>query len=657
MVENTHPIERAKSAITDRPLVAVDLALQALGATRGHRSDEETTYYVDVLAEGVLSASGSPSARDADLVGAMLAGGTSDSLAVAALLRLLVLDEDVVTQDERLRPTIGLLDRFLAARLYKNAGVAVKDQAFEKRAKLRNLVAEHEIALQSHIDSFGSLDALAVFRQQLSKLFKDQVSQVVVRPFTPGVTIQTLNEVLTAVQAVVEADDANAVEKVEEARQRCLDLQNKARDIGTAYARDLVAALAERLIDLVVDSLRVRGLADPAELTVTARPKRYPLGVAGAPIVLRLDVKNNGSGQAREAELAIEGEQRVALDDAQRSLGLVAPGERRVDVRGRVVEATTSEVVLVRLTWRDPDGTERESETLVDLDGQPTHVDWAALEYADPYPLEAVTDVDSFVGREAVLRVLTKRVLGGTPGNARIQGQRRVGKTSVANALPARVDSVKPGLYRFITLQSGDYNANTAEATVDRLGRMVANHLKASDPRLSSLSTSGFDAGLSPLTELFAEAVVLAPEVRFVLIIDEFDAMPHPELYDKGPIATALFQTLRSLGSKPNLGIILIGGERMRFVVATHGQALNRFELVPVDYFGDDQYDDYVSLVRAPVADSLTVSDAAVRYLHTATAGNPWLTKSIASEMFDRHRANRDSDVELEDMEDRKSVV
>lgn len=133
--------------------------------------------------------------------------------------------------------------------------------------------------------------------------------------------------------------------------------------------------------------------------------------------------------------------------------------------------------------------------------------------------------------------------------------------------------------------------------------------------------------------------------------------MPHPELYDYGPVATALMQTLRSLGSKPNVGIMLIGGERMRFVIATHGQALNRFQLVPVDYFDEAHYDDYVALLREPVAGWLSIDDAAVQLLHSQTAGNPWITKTIAGHLFERHRSNRDGDVRVDDMADAIAIA
>src|SRR5436309_338071 len=138
--ELAHPIDRAERLISSDPLFATDLALTALGATSGHRSEPETQHYLEVLARAVMTASGCSAQSGRDPVEAMLAEGKCDHLACAALLRLLVLDEDVFTRDSRLRGTIALFDRVLAGRLYKAANVSTKSQAYEKRAGLRNVV-------------------------------------------------------------------------------------------------------------------------------------------------------------------------------------------------------------------------------------------------------------------------------------------------------------------------------------------------------------------------------------------------------------------------------------------------------------------------------------------------------------------------------------
>jgi hypothetical protein len=647
-----NPIVSAEAELKTNPLRAVDYALHAIGLTKGHRSTSQTEHYLEVLARAILNANSCSLANEEDPVESMLSSPACDQLACAALMRLLVLDEDVFTEDQRLRSSTSLFDRTVGARLYSGLDISTKTQPFEKRAALRQSVAEHEHELIGHVDSLGSLSALAPFRQQLSKLFKDPYTQLVVWPFIPGITLHTFTEVLTAVQAVAESNDASLPANAEQATDLCTELRTQADSIGTTYAQSVLGTLGATLATLVRGEVRERGLADPAELTVSMKPKRFPLQQKGSRVLIRLEVTNHGPGQAKDVFVSVEDHQQINFEQRERSVGILPACTRIIGFVGTVLAPSDGEVVLVQYSWRNSDGEQRTEEQVLELSSQEGSVDWQALEYEDPYPLEAVTDLDAFVGRDALLTDLTKGVLASTPGNARIQGQRRVGKTSIANALEERVERLRPGAYRFIYLESGDYSQSTTKDTVRRLGELLADGVRQSDPRLGSLAMPDFDGGISPLTEFFAQSGRIAPELKFVIVLDEFDAMPHGEIYDHGPVGTAFFQTLRSLGSKSNLCFILVGGERMRYIIAVHGQALNKFRLIPVDYFDDEHYQDYLQLVREPVQGILEFDDRAIQVLHQQTAGNPWLTKSIARRLFDRQRSARDSHVTADDMQE-----
>src|SRR3954467_15040777 len=79
-----HPIESAREALEERPLLAVDMALSALGVTRGHRSVEESAEYLDVLADAVLAAGNCREAEDGeDPVALMLEDRGCERLACA----------------------------------------------------------------------------------------------------------------------------------------------------------------------------------------------------------------------------------------------------------------------------------------------------------------------------------------------------------------------------------------------------------------------------------------------------------------------------------------------------------------------------------------------------------------------------------------------
>jgi hypothetical protein len=586
-------------------------------------------------------------------VATMLADRRCDRLACAALLRLLVFDDALFSEDRRLLGAPALFDRVVARTLYADAGLTVKDQSFQKRDRLRTLVADHEQGLIGHVRSLRSGEGMTAFRPAFGKLFNSKVNRAVVLPFLPGdVTHQTFDELLAGCAAVLECTDATMLVDAEEVGERCRELAAEGEVLGTFYADELMVGFTETLAQLVRSHVSESGFSDPAELKLSLRAKRFPLAEPGRPVTVRLDLVNHGRGQAQEVSVEIEGGGTIAYETTLRTIGLLGPGERVVEFPGtvtaRVGDAIESDVLITRLRWRDPDGTEQIDEDILTVPAQEGDRDWDRLSFTEPYSLSPVTAPEDFAGQRGAVRDLTKTVL--QMGCARIQGEKRVGKTSLANAVREPITERAQRPIAFIALEAGDFNANTAEATVERLGGLIAEQVCRADRRLAGLPAPDLADGLSALTGLFATAEALVPELGFVIVLDEFDALPHPALYRHEPLGDALFQTLRSLGGKSNVSFVLIGGERMKWVIATHGQALNKFRLVPLDYLGADQRDDYAELVRSPVRDSLAFSEEAIDLLHAETAGNPWISKLLLSQLFERQVARRDADVQIDDV-------
>jgi hypothetical protein len=646
-----HPIERAESAIATEPLLAVDIALLAFGQTRGHRSTWETNHYYDVLGRAVCRASGLSSPPKGEGFRLMLNEPICHGLACAALLRLLALDEEAL-EGEGLRGTVPLFDRVAGTRLYGALSISKKSQTYEKTEALRGAMARSEAAIQEHIDSLSTLGALSAFQGELKRLLNDKVAQFAIAPFLPSqITSHTISELIASVQAVVGSPDSDLLEHAESAVEVCEHFRETAAALPTAYSTSMLVSLADKLLALVRVFIREKGLTDPASVDFAISEKHYPLHHVGSDIVLRLDITNSGKGLARDVVVSIEHDPVVAFQETVRFLDQLPPSSRRVDFPGSIVASSGDTAVEVRVTWKDPDGSEHENSRIEDLTASPHIVKCEELANENPYPLSPVSKVGLFVGRETILATLTKLVLGATPDNARIVGQRRVGKTSIVRTLEERLREQHPGTFIFIYVESGDFTANTAEKTIEALGSVIARRILKSDSRFSGITIPSFENGLAPLTEVIERAAELAPDKKLIIALDEFDVMPQPELYGRGPIATALFQTLRSLGGKENAGIIIIGGERMRFILADQGTPLNLFKHIPVGDFTEDQFDDYRALLVEPVKDWLHYDEPAVRLLFHETGGNPWITKHIAREIFQRAIANHDCDIRAEDVE------
>jgi hypothetical protein len=646
-----HPIECAARLTDDEPMLAVDWALRAFGDTRGSRSDSETAHYLDILGSAILRASGVARERGERPMDCVFGETRCDAIATASLLRMLVLDDGLFENQQLRSRTFALFDRQLASRLYARLNLSVKSQTFEKRDALRSATESHETALLSHVESLHSLTAVAAFRQRLFQLFKDQYTQVCMAPFLPPtVNQQLLSELLGATDACVAADDEHLLLEVERATQLLDSAEAEVVAFPTSYCQSLLGVLQGQLRDLLARHVRERGLADPASIKIELRPKSYPLRVEGAAVVLRIDVRNGGPGHATDLELTVEGHQLVVFDQEIVRLGRLQPGSEEVHLRGRVCKGGDSDAILIRLSWRNPDGATNSVEEILELKAQTREVPWERLEYQQAYSLDPVKEASQFAGRKTILRELSKIVLGNEPGNFTIDGQKRVGKTSLAYALRDAVAAVRPEVYGFIFLECGDFNLNTAEDTLARLGTRICEMVKDDTPAARDIEIPNLGQGLAPLTDFFEEVGRRTPERRFVVVLDEFDAMPHPELYDLGRIGSTFFQTLRSLGGKPNLAFGLIGSERMVPVLNAQEQHVNKFRRVQVDYFDDAQREDYALLVREPVKEWLEVDDSAIRQLYQDSAGNPYITKAVGITLFDRAIAARDCDVRVDDV-------
>jgi hypothetical protein len=143
------------------------------------------------------------------------------------------------------------------------------------------------------------------------------------------------------------------------------------------------------------------------------------------------------------------------------------------------------------------------------------------------------------------------------------------------------------------------------------------------------------------------------PQRRFVIVLDEFDEI-HPELYRFVALAEVFFSNLRTLSAKPNIAVVLVGGENMPFIISAQGDQLNKFIREPLDYFScNNEWDDFVELVRQhrqPNTIPLNWYDAAPTELFNITNGHPYYTKLLCARVFQNAVADRDSEITVDEV-------
>jgi hypothetical protein len=89
----------------------------------------------------------------------------------------------------------------------------------------------------------------------------------------------------------------------------------------------------------------------------------------------------------------------------------------------------------------------------------------------------------------------------------------------------------------------------------------------------------------------------------------------------------------------------------MPYIMDRQGQKLNRFARIGLDYYSrEDEWDDYVQLVRQPTHDILTWHDEAISEVFNVTNGNPYFTNIICAELFSSAVRDRDADITTDEV-------
>lgn len=375
--------------------------------------------------------------------------------------------------------------------------------------------------------------------------------------------------------------------------------------------------------------------------------KRYPLHRVDEILTITVPMMNNGPGMAADVVVELDcGEaSTIVLDTDEIRLGDIPPGEFAISFKAMVVEAAATVDMAMQLSWSQLFGEPQSVALNVRLAAQDPSIDWRALEQLDPFSLEEA-DSAQFVGRSAKVQATGNRLLKAQMSSTYITGQKRVGKTSLAKAVLRYIaaQSKPPIVYETTYLEWGEYSTADARSTVKALGDHLFAFLREHLPIDVTLPTPNFDGSLAPLNVIAKTLESKAPDKRFVIVLDEFDEI-HPEMYRFGALAEVFFANLRTLAARKNLAFILVGGEKMPFIIGAQGDQLNKFVREPLDSFSRaDEWTDFVQLATDPVKD-MNWEESALNELFTLTNGHPYYTKLLCGKVFANAVAQRDTEI------------
>lgn len=543
------------------------------------------------------------------------------------------------------RPRImSLFDAYFVDDIYRDSKINKDAQAHEKFSPLCEFLRKQEAALGKALDELTSLDRLNAHRNKLMSELNRKTSKALFSPFLPVNAEAQLNELYRLVESYLQhRDDLGIVDArtrlIAEAQQFIPSVKSR----GTIYSEWLAERVGQQLITLADEDFRSNKAAQPANVLIEARDKKYPFHNASARINLSLVARNVGSGYAHEANLTVivtEGEEQLKLLTDSVPVGRLAPTvSQNIEIAAEVLRPLQCASLAAELEWRDFDGSVRRAVHYFTVEAQRGDINWDKLKHQDPYSLEPVTSEQELVGREDSLNRLIGILTAHNTGSAIIHGQKRVGKTSIAKALQSHLS--KSGCL-VIYLEGGNYVMPTAVGTVTRLGERLCKAISRAEPRVQQLKLPVFDNALSPLDEFLEDVTMIVPDRRIVIILDEFDELPI-DLYARGPVGDAFFLTLRSITSRQQIGFVLVGGEKMSYIIDYQGDQLNKWPSLRVDYFSrETDWADYKALIQRPVVNTLDYTEDALLALHECTAGNPYFTKLICRYLFSQALERRD---------------
>ncbi|MDX6369528.1 MAG: uncharacterized protein QOG93_1030, partial [Gaiellaceae bacterium] len=579
-----------------------------------------------------------------------------DQTLAATLLRLLPLKQAVFRETPDLRRRAWhLIDRVLGPDVYLSMHLKPKDATFRKEEILTGVWDKRLTEVRETLIELDQLASVARVREEFLKRLNGGFARPLLRPFLPASLRQCFSPLFGRATDMLTAEGVALVAAHERAKDACARCRDEARRVGGAAADALGREAADRLSPLIASYFSGSAEAQPADIQVEPVQKRYPLSRAGVDLSLRFRVINAGPGSAIDLTLEFETTAGLGLARSNVSYGVVPPSvtERALQA---VLESSSDELQLAGVaTWRDTDGQPRQTEFSLSFPAQQTTIDWVEVAARPiPYSLEPVESEAELVGRDDLVEQAYDGLRDAPMLSFVMHGQKRVGKTSIANAIASRLKRVSDD-YVILYLLMGDYRSVEAARTITDLGHLLVTEARAHRPELADIPVPEFDGSLAPLRSFFAEARAVRPGLRFVVILDEFDELP-VSLLRTGEAGTAFFLNLRALSRDPDTGFVLVGGERMPWVMNSHGDALNKFLDIPVDYLERPQhYEAWSALVSGPASGILDFSDDALEHLYEETAGHPYFTKLLCITLWKQMIARRDAHVTA--VEVREAIV
>ena len=535
--------------------------------------------------------------------------------------------------------------------------ITERHQTFEKLQALESFASSMLTEARNVISGSLYLERIEQFREEVLRfLSRDRTRSFLEQLLPSALVYSETRHLLSAVVEYANNRDVPTTNIFDSACNACTQYKENARQYGSKASQEILVGLANNLLGTITQEEE----KSRPYLRYSVMEKRYPFKEPGSEVVFYVTVENSGTGPARDLKLSTVRTAPLLKEITDSSPILTLQAGEFVEFRITGIVCNPSEYVdlEVSLAWRRNNGQQEHKDEAFTFLAQKDDVDWSVVRNELPYDHTApVTSTENLYGRDDELNRLVRTANSPAVGSAYLFGQKRVGKTSIANALAEKLllSGQQTGKDWVVVYGgSGDYVMSDAVSTLTQLGKFlfdqIRRRLERRIPNIMEYPVPDFTKGLAPLS-IFIDHVLDTDQddsIRMLFILDEFDELPM-ELLRRTELATALFQPIRQISAKPKCGFLLVGGENIGQLMVLQGDRLNKFEAIGIDYLNRPEFSD---LIKEPVRHWLTIADEALETLYECCSGNPFYAKLLAAELRDDMVAREDSDASRKDVAD-----
>lgn len=559
-----------------------------------------------------------------------------------ALLRFYRHHDQIIEGDKILkRELIQLFNEVFQNTIYPRENINDKTPSHEKLPSLVKYLNRIEtINIQ-----IASLTKLNIFKQTFYKLVNGEYKNIIT-PFLDQNIYINIEQTFITIEDYIKEPSEDSYSIVVSHLNEIISTLQKAH---TEYNDKFLLNPLMKICQLIETNFKKTPASMQSKLVISSNEKNYPLlSPIGESFKFLVQLKNIEKGKAFNTNIKLVNiSDNVYIEDCEQFVGKIEGNQIvNIDFDAKILKHEESFKIRVEVNWENYNKSKSfESKELI-LHKQRIDIDWKELENKSAYSIHAIEKEDQLIGRSDILNDLYKGLINNLDSYY-IHGQKRVGKTSIANTIKAKLSKRDDFIVSY-NLPSG----TSLISAIQELGTNICKDIKRQfRQELKDIVLPVFIDNISPLEDFLDDVIYELGEKKFVFIIDEFDELSSG-LYDRNDLSTAFFLSIRKFTSHPRLkcSFLLVGGERISFLMSIHGQYLNFFKEHRVDYFDKEHFNQFKELVKKPVENYLDISDKAIELIYNETSGNPYFTNFICKEMLNTSIEKRDNHITDKEM-------